>query len=297
VPILIAGFSLLLGLPFALILWVDILACFRILVVLVTPVGCMFLLTYFHERRKHLRERELLREVKRGWRKGPGLRTISLILPATATVIVVIFLYSLISFEDLWRIVSTFTMKGRPELGEGIRQRFITVFPFISLIGYLFVTLSFAASSTLMLVRVYINRLKTFLPPPIFLQDELLARVVRREAETELGRQNPESLNPGGSNRSAIAYANLPATSGQHLAKLIPPPPQFEFWVHAATWVWDELTRTKDGGIEMKVARDEVYQLPKPAKDSGHVPSARVTYVVRADPWGRIREIKREAEE
>ncbi|MGD1991608.1 MAG: hypothetical protein PVI59_00295 [Anaerolineae bacterium] len=302
-PILVGWLSLLLGLFFNFTLWEEVLPGFRILIVLVTPMGCLLSVAYFHERRKHLRERELLREVKRGWKKGLGLRAISLFLPATAAAIVVIFLYSLISFEGLWKIVSTFTMKGAPELGEGIRQRVITVLPFISLIGYLFLTLSFAASSTLLLVRHYINRLKNFLPPPIFLQHELLTRVVRREAEIELGRQNPERLNPEGLNRSTMAYLedqthrhllSLPASLDMPLVEEDSMAPQLEFWIQAATWTWDELERTEDGGIEMKVARDEIYHLPKRTDRSNHIPHSRVAYVVRADPWGRITSIKRE---
>lgn len=302
-PILVAWLSLLLGLFFAFTLWDEVLAGFRILIVLVTPMGCLLSVAYFHERRKHLRERELLREVKKGWKKGPGLRAVSLILPATATAIVVIFMYSLISFEGLWKIVSTFTMKGTPELGEGVRQRVVTVLPFISLVGYLFLTLSFAASSSLMLVRYYINRLKRFLPPPIFLQHELLAQVVRREAEVELGRRNPERVHPEGSNQSAMGYlqeqanqrlrslpasVDMPIGDGNALAPLL------ELWVHAATWTWDELERTEDGGIEMKVARDEVYHLPRHTDGPSHIPHPRVAYIVRADPWGRIMSIKRQ---
>ena len=291
-PILVAWLSLLLGLFFAFTLWLEILPGFRILILLVTPIGCLFLVAYFYERRKYIREREILREVKRGWKKGPGVRVISLILPAAATAFVVVFMFSLTNFENLWKIVSVFTMVGAPELGEGVRQRMITVLPFISLIGYLFLTLSFAASSALMLVRHYIKRVDKFLPPPVFLQDDLLAQVVRREAETELGRMNPGTLAPEGSNRSGLAYISLPVRKANN--QPIPQGAQFELWIHASTWTWDELERTEDGGIAMKVARDEVYRLPKRTDGSSHIPHARVSYIVQADPWGRITSIKRE---
>jgi len=68
-------------------------------------------------------------------------------------------------------------------------------------------------------------------------------------------------------------------------------------WGQAATWVWDELARTDDGGIEMKVARQEIYKLPKPTDNSEHHPHPRVRYTVRADPWGRITEIKRDKDQ
>jgi hypothetical protein len=64
-------------------------------------------------------------------------------------------------------------------------------------------------------------------------------------------------------------------------------------WGQAATWVWDELARTDDGGIEIKVARQEIYQLPKPSQDSSHRPNPRVRYTVRADQWGRVIKIAR----
>ena len=44
----------------------------------------------------------------------------------------------------------------------------------------------------------------------------------------------------------------------------------------------------------MRVARGEIYELPKPTEGSGHTPHSRVCYVVRADPWGRITKIKRD---
>jgi hypothetical protein len=88
-----------------------------------------------------------------------------------------------------------------------------------------------------------------------------------------------------------------PADAGAgQVAAGVPLSQQVEGWWQAANWVWDELARTNDGGIEMKVARQEIYQLPKPTKNSGHQPHPRASYVVRADPWGRITEIKRDGE-
>ncbi len=69
--------------------------------------------------------------------------------------------------------------------------------------------------------------------------------------------------------------------------------PQVRLWGQAATWIWDELARTDDGGIEMKVARQEIYQLPQPTQNSGHRPNPRVCYIVRADPWGHVIKITR----
>ncbi len=163
----------------------------------------------------------------------------------------------------------------------------------------------FTASSSLLLTLRYIKRLNELLPHPLFLQGERLAQVVRREAEVELGRLDPRSTDVENTNASWMGYIQLreqasprplrlPPTVDMSIAAEIPSSPQVELWIHAATWVWDELKRTDDGGIEMKVARHEIYQLPKPTDHSSHRPHPRVCYVVRADPWGHIVRIQRD---
>jgi hypothetical protein len=154
-------------------------------------------------------------------------------------------------------------------------------------------------------LRTYAKRLNKAVPHPIFLQGDLLAEVVRREAEVELGRLDPSEGAPEGANISGMGYLQCEERTNPQLLRLPPSvdmsaaiqgplSPQVELWWQAATWVWDELGRTDDGGIEMRVAREEIYELPKPTEGSGHMPHARVCYVVRADPWGRIIKIKRD---
>jgi hypothetical protein len=47
----------------------------------------------------------------------------------------------------------------------------------------------------------------------------------------------------------------------------------------------------------MVVARNEIYRWPKQDENGRHRPLARVRYVVRADPWGHTKEIRRGKEE
>jgi hypothetical protein len=256
-----------------------------------------------------IRQSELLRQVRRGRGKGVSAQLITLLLPAVAAGFVLILTFALIKVEPLWELVKWLALVRGPDTGDSLPEKFLAVLPFVSMIGYVMFALSFTASSSLMLVRVYINRLNELLPPPIFLQDQKLAMVVRKEAEIELGRLDPEELrqdNPTSANVSSMGYMQqfkqqadpqqlrLPANIDMPAAGAERLPSQVQLWYQAANWVWDELVRTDDGGIEMKVARDEIYKLPKSDKDSGYTPNPRVTYTVRADPWGRITKIKRD---
>jgi len=260
----------------------------------------------------HIRQREMLRKVKRGRSKGISTQTITLLLPAVATAIVLVLTLALIKNDVLWELVKWLALIRAPDVRDGLPEKILAVLPFVSLVGYVMLTVSFTASSSLMLAQVYINRLNGFLPHPIFLQDQKLAMVVRKEAEIELGRRDPEAFrqdNPEFENIDMMAYMQqlseqadpqdllLPANIDRRVAGAGQTSSQGQRWYQAANWIWDELTRTDDGGIEMKAARQEVYQMPKPIQNSGHRPHPRVSYTVRADPWGRIIEIKRAVEQ
>lgn len=307
-PPAITVLSIILGLLAIFKLWADIKPGFRALATLVTPIGCLLSLQGIYEARMYIRRNEMLRRVKRGWRKGISVQVVTLLLPAVAMSAVLFLTYAVIKVDDLWELVKWLVLIEAPETGESLRERTLAVLPFVSIVGYVLLAISFTASSSMMLARRYIKRLNQFLPHPIFLQGEKLVQVARREAEVELGRLDPEKLRqtyPESANINLMGYMQLEEKADLQLLRLPPSvdmsttiggpiSPQVALWGQAATWVWDELLRTDDGGIEMKVARQEIYQLPQPTDKSGHRPHSRVRYVVRADPWGRITEIKRD---
>jgi len=309
-PLIITILSGFLGLLAAFALWLDVKPGFRAVVLLITPAGCMLSLQAIYEARMRIRQREMLRQVKQGKGKGISVQMITFLLPALAVAAVLVLTLALIRIPVLWELVKWLALIHAPEGGNSLPEKFLTVLPFVSVVGYVSFAISFTASSSLMLARRYINRLNEFLPYPVFLQGEKLARIVRREAEVELGRLDPEELrqqDPSRANISMMGYMQLEALAGPQLISLPPSvdvltavegqlSPQVRLWSQAATWVWDELVRTNDGGIEMRVARQEVYKLPQPASDSRLRPHPRVRYVVRANHWGCITEIKRDVQ-
>ena len=201
---------------------------------------------------------------------------------------------------------------ARPGLTERVKR----AVPLIFLSGYIGLFPALVYASSMLLAQTYTKRMNQELPHPIFLQDEKLTRVVRREAEVELERVDPRSppdnIRVTGyfrlQGQAGSLFPRLPSSTNLPIIKVGPSTAQThpstrngdpslqraELWGQVDTWIWDELERTDDGGIKMKVARQEVYQLPKQTEESGINPGARVSYVVRADPWGRITEIKRD---
>lgn len=303
IPFVVAGFATVMGLVLASTFWREIRPSFRSIAILVTFVGCVLSVEYYYEERRRILEREMLREMRRGWCKGLSARMQTLIMPALGAAFILFMWYATMNSANLWGLIRWFAYDSPPEIGESLPQKVLAVLPFISLVGYCVLTISFSTSSALMLARRYTKDLRNIVPQPIFLDNEALASVVRREAETELGRLSPESLYPEGLNHSAMGYLQdqthrhlkeLPASIDMPVVEKNSMAPQFELWIHAATWTWDELERTDDGGIMMKVARDEVYKFPKRTDGPSHIPHGRVSYIVQADPWGRITSIKRE---
>jgi hypothetical protein len=296
-PLLVAAFATIFGMMFAFTLWRNIKPGFRALAVLVTPIGCLLSLQGIYEARRQIRVNEFARQVKRGWSKGLGAQTVTLLLPAVAMTGVLVLTLSLIQVDILWEMVKWFALIDAPDAGDSLPQKMLAVTPFSTLVSYVALAISFTASSSLMLARRYINQLNEKIPPPIFLQPRRLARVVRREAEDQLGRVEPEQSNLNMMGCAHVEdYVNLqnlrlPASVDMGRSIDGPVSPQATVWVQAANWVWDEMERDDDGGVRMKVAREEIYHLSKPASQR---PPSRVRYVVHADLWGRVTEIKRD---
>jgi hypothetical protein len=296
-------------------LWEGVNLATRLLATVATVGGCLVIIQGVYEGRHKLRETELLTRVgrrRKGIEIGFSAQLKTILVPVMAVGLVLLLAYALVQSDVLWKLSEWLFLEDSeegvppppPEESKpsqiGFRERVKRALPLILLGGYIGLSLALVYSSSMMLARCYINRLNEFLPQPIFLQDENLARIVRREAEVELGRLAPESTNESWMGYVQVGeqlktpFPLLPPGAGAPVAAGIPLSQQVEGWWQAANWVWDELERTDDGSIEMKVARQDIYQLPKATKNSGHQPHPRVSYVVRADPWGRITEIKRD---
>ncbi len=313
-------------------LWKGVEMAARLVVVTVTVGGCLVIVQGVYAGRHKLRESELLREWKSTKReKEPrfqlGAQWKTILVPVAAVVLILFVAYALVKFEDLWQLASWLILDKpvptptpeatAPPATEGeatptpvptkrpsptIQERVKRTVPLNLLIGYGVFSLALTYFSAMALVQGYTKRLSQALPHPIFLQDDKLAQVVRKEAEVELGRIDPK--NPNIIDYSG--YVKYEEEADPHIMRLAPnvevltaaagggpSSPRVEVWGQAATWIWDELERTRDGGIKMKVARQEVYRLPQNSEGKEFKPCARVSYTVRAGPWGRITEIKR----
>jgi len=328
-PFLIVSLAVPFGLMGIGVLWRGTVPAAQLLAVVLTICGCLIAVVAGYSVRHQVREEELLRRVRKGGRalwSDASFRAI--VVPAFSMLLVMLIAVLLVKSDMLWDLVRWFLLDPvyvelvsqqeaavdpTPE-GEGagdadsFRQRVRQVLPLVLMGGYVVLMISFTYSSSLLLALAYAGKLNAKLPQPIFLQDEKLARIVRREAEIELGRLAPSNV----TGFDLMGYIQFGEETGPDILRLAPtvdvsrvmgatpPSPQVELWGQAATWAWDELERTDDGGIEMKVARQDLYQLPQQAQGSGagsgsgHRPHPRVRYVVRADPWGRIISIRRD---
>ncbi|MDY6876959.1 MAG: hypothetical protein SWK90_12260 [Chloroflexota bacterium] len=311
-PFLIAIVALGFGLMGIAGLWRGVNLATRLLATAVTVGGCLVIIQGVYERRHGLRETELLARVRTGKlgertriRLSAQLKTI--LTPALVVGLMLLLPYALVQSATLWDLSEWLLLEHEdppPPVEDEVdfKSKVIRAWPLICMGGYTGFFLSLAYSSSMMLARRYVRRINQVLPHPIFLQDEKLAHIVRKEAEVELGRIDPKNPNVV----NYLGYVKYEEETDPRILHLAPnvdvlttaagggsSSPRVEMWGQAATWVWDELERTEDGGIKMKVARQEMYQLPEQTKGSDRRPIPRVRYVVRADPWGHVIQIAR----
>jgi len=300
-------------------LWEGVRGAVRLLAVVVTVGGCLIIVQVVYGMRHKVRETELLARVRLDRAKKfeipLGPRAKATLTPIIAIVLVVLLVFALIRSGILWKLTQRLLLEEveeeavTPAPGEEeepapptdsfwVRAR--QVFPLFLMFGYGAVFLALTYSSSMALALHYVGRMNQALPHPIFLQDKKLACVVRREAEVELGRVEPECTNVSNAiyaqmeGQVASHQLRLPPSVDMPGAERLPLSARVDRRVWVASWVWDELERTEDGGIEMKVARQEVYRLPTPDPKGGYRFDPRVCYIVRADPWGRVIKIKRD---
>jgi hypothetical protein len=319
-PFLIVSLAVPFGLMGMGVLWRGTVPAAQLLAVVLTICSCLIAVVAGYGARHEIREKGLLRRVRRGWRASlSGARARAIIVPAFSILLVLLILVGLIKSDMLWDLARWFLLDPayleliqqqeatsdappegeEPEGAGSLLQRIRQVLPLVLMGGYVVLMISFTYSSSLLLALVYANKLNAALPQPIFLQDEKLAQIVRRDAEVKLGR---DPRNAGLMN--VIGYIKIEGQPGPEIIGLAPDlsdavkdpkPPQAELWSLIETWLWDEMARTDDGGIEMKVARQEVYRPSELTEKPGPPSVSRVRYTVRADPWGRITEIRRDA--
>lgn len=272
-PLMIAGWSLAFGLLGMIWPWGGVRPSVLILVIALTFVGCVLAPIDVHAKRFDLREQELLRRVRRGWRNEFGLEMQILLVPAIILGLAMLLTLSTVQSRMSWEMLEwlvledTTAVEETPSAGAllfqeelGLKEKVKRVFPLMCLSGY--VTLAaFAYSSSLMLAQEYISRLNKRLPQPIFLREDLLIEVVQREAERIVHR-TPR----------VIGDEKTPAETERG----------------PGNWIWNEMERTDDGGVRLKATVKVDSKMSKSPTGEQIEHPVYVTYVVEADPWSRI---------
>jgi hypothetical protein len=318
VPLIVVYLSFAVGLIGIGGLWSEIKLEVGLSATFVTAVVALFMVQSIYEGRHSLRENDLLMQC-RGTGRGRALKIQvstqlkALLIPAVIAGLVLLLAYTLVQSNMVWGLSKWVFFEDRDEpeakpekeQAEGeepdpldeLKGRIKRASPLVSLSTYVGLSLGLVYYFSMRAARQYAGYMNQHLPPPIFLQGEKLAQVVRQEAEVELGR-----LIPGSTNISLMGYLQfrgqnlLGFLSGVDMSSVTQSslPPQVEIWGHADNWMWDELERTSTGGLMMKVARAELYKLPQNTAEGNHIPHPRVSYLVEADPWGRVIKIERE---
>ena len=259
VPFFLTAIALALGLMGIAGMWEGVNMAVRLLAVAITVVGCLVIIQGAYTGRHKLREDYMLTHVKTA-RSKKGSRIhfsvqLKMILTWVAVVGIILLLgWAFIRSEDLWRIVAWLLLESTdttpvPPLPADIRQRIASALPLFFLLAYVGIFLALVYSSAKMLAHQYAERASRKLPPPIFLQGELLARIVQQEAQRHLSRVQPQS---GG-------------------------------------WIWEDMERTDDGGIRFTAwGKGEHSRVERSKTGDRTEYLQRVSYTIEADPWGRI---------
>jgi len=280
-------------------IWEGVTLAVRLLAVAGTVGYCLLIIQGTYAGRYRLREEYLLEHVQRAGSSdkpqqipnihlNAQLRT--MLIPLTVIGFVLLLNFMLIQSELLWKIARWLVLEPYDQalevtiLPEEIQHRIRGALPLVLLIGYigLFPTLVYASSMTL--AQGYANRMNQMLPHPIFLQGELLARVVQEEAQRHLSRElsSPAARHPSPPSGRVLGGGNSESEPGPGNQR----------------WIWEELERTADGGIKLRAqaAREESKGAESQA---GPWPeySGSTTYRIEADRWGRIIKIARHSGE
>ena len=298
-PFLITALALAFGLMGIAGIWEGIILAVRLLAVAGTVGCCLLIIQGVYAGRYRLREEYLLEHVQRaGSSDKPqqipnihlSVQLRTMLIPLTIIGFVLLLNFLLIQSELLWKIARWLVLEPYDQglvidiLPPEVQGRIRSALPLALLIGYvgLFPTLVYASSMTL--AQGYAHRMNQVLPHPIFLQGELLARVVQDEAQRHLSRELGPSAarHPSSRGSRVLGGDNSESEPAQGNKR----------------WIWEELERTADGGIKLRAqaAREGSKGTESQA---GPWPeySGSATYGIEADRWGRIIKIARHSGE
>jgi len=289
-PFFIAVLALAFGLMGMGGFWKGILLTARLLAVTVTVCGCLLAAFVGYDARHEIREQELLNRVRRGRAALlGGVRLRAIVVPGFSLFLVLLITLAMIVSDLPWNLAKWFFLDpeylelvtrlgqlerqeegAQPEEEEdkAFRERTRQVLPFALMGMYVAFMISFAYSASLQLALFYAQEMNKALPQPIFLREDLLTEVVRREAERVVcrpvtpivigGQQSPNRTEQG-----------------------------------PRSWTWDEMERTDDGGIRLKAIVREGSKAEESLTGEWTEHPVYVTYVVEADPWSRITKVAR----
>lgn len=293
-PLLVIEVSVAFGLIFLTVLWRTIKAPVGLLAVTVTLVGNLIIVFLAYVDRYRIRERELLAQVrttigiKRSLvRLSPQLK--ALLVPMAALGLVLLVVLALVMFDMPWALIQWVLLEPSgaeaaeqfPQLGR-FKERLVEALPLILMIAYVICSLALTHFCSVLSAQEYAGRMNRALPQPIFLQGDLLARVVKREAEKYL-----------------CQIAERPPTARQSPGNAGESPQTGHSSDRDATreyegWTWVDLERTSDGGIKF-LARAECEDSQVEESITGHRTKFPefVSYAIEADRWGRIVRVAR----
>jgi len=271
---MIAWCALVFGLLGMLWPWGGVRSHVLVPTITLTFVACILMAQGAYTNRFALREEELLTQVKRGWKKGAGPKMRASLAPVIAIVLTIFLALAIVKITLLWDLMEWLVLEPPsedaplPQEDLSLREKVTLAFPLMCLIGYTMVLIALAYSSSLMLSREYARRLNERPPQPIFLGEDLLTKVVRREAERVVCRP----ITP-----IVIGGEETPTGTEQE----------------PRNWIWDEMERTADGGIRLKAIARAGSKTEERSIGEWTERPVYITYVIKADPWSRITKVER----
>ena len=199
-PFLVVAMALGFGLMGIAGLWRGVNLAIRLLATVATVGGCLVIIQGVYEGRHKLRETKLLALVRVGPRKRLlsarlkrflGTRSKTILVPTVVVGLTLLLAYALIQSDALWQLSKWLllqpeeeapSLEPEPPPPDEFRRRVIHALPLISMGGYVGFCLSLTYSSAMMLAWRYAREMNQYLPQPIFMNDNLLAEVIRSEA-------------------------------------------------------------------------------------------------------------------
>ena len=297
-PLLVVFTSLAFGLMATAGIWQIIRLPVCLLVVTATTLINLIIVYEVYDGRHKARERELLAQFRATIRKkGPQVwlspQLQSALIPAMVVGAIALLTYAIVSsdllravlqwllFEPAYRSLDPDQISQLAELREKAEQ----ALPIVLLIAYIGGSFALTYFSSMLLSQQYTSRMNDTLPQPIFLQGDLLVRVVQEEIQRHLRQgecPSPARRRPG-SNTEPYQTENALASEREAPRNI-------------GRWIWENLERTDDGGIKL-IAQAECEDSPVEESITGHRTKYPefVSYAVRADRWGHIVSITRGA--